>query len=113
MIDRSASPAATVSEPPVVETDWFVPDGGLDAFVLGSIETRYVPDAQFGVVVNCTVKKPLFAIEPPDSRMKPSVTDRRVVGVAPCADCRRHGGRGAEASRNGDVGVLDAATGLT
>ena len=51
-----------------------MPDGGLVAFVLGSDETRYVPDVQFGVVVNWTVRVPLFAIEPPDSRMKPSVT---------------------------------------
>jgi len=28
-----------VSEPPVVETDWFVPDGGLVALVAGSIVT--------------------------------------------------------------------------
>ncbi len=62
VIDRSASPAATVREPPVVETDWFVPEGGLDAFVLGSDEIRYVPDVQFGVVVNSTVRKPLFGI---------------------------------------------------
>ena len=40
VIDRSASPAATVSDPPVVETDWLVPEGGLIAFVLGSDETR-------------------------------------------------------------------------
>ena len=51
VIDRSARPAATVIEPPVVETDWFVPDGGLVALVLGSLETRYVPDVQFGVTL--------------------------------------------------------------
>ena len=36
----------------MVETDWFVPEGGLLALVLGSDETRYVPDVQFGVVLN-------------------------------------------------------------
>ena len=74
VIERFARPAATVKEPPVVETDWFVPEGGLLAFVLGSDETRYVPDVQFGVVLNVTVRVPLVAIEPPERRINPSVT---------------------------------------
>lgn len=74
VIDRSASPAAMVNEPPVVETDWFVPEGGLLALVLGSDETRYVPDVQFGVVLNWTVRKPLSGIDPPGRRINPSVT---------------------------------------
>ena len=74
VMDRSASPLTIAREPPVVETDWLVPEGGLEALVLGSLETRYVPDAQLGVVVNWTVRVPLLAIEPPDIRMKPPVT---------------------------------------
>jgi hypothetical protein len=74
VIDRSARPPAMVSDPPLVDTDWFVPEGGLLAFVLGSDETRYVPDVQFGVTLNWTVTKPLFGIEPPGIRMNPSVT---------------------------------------
>ena len=61
VMDRSASPPAIVRDPPVVETDWFVPDGGLVAFVLGVLETRYVPDTQLGVVLNWTVREPLLA----------------------------------------------------
>ena len=82
VIDRSASPAATVSDPPVVETDWFVPDGGLVALVLGSDETRYVPDVQFGVVVNCTVSVPLVAIDAAAQADEAVGDDRGVVGVA-------------------------------
>ena len=73
VMDRSASPATIDRDPPVVETDWLVPEGGLLALVLGAVETVYVPDTQLGVVLNWTVMKPLFAIEPPDMRMKPSV----------------------------------------
>src|SRR5438874_9447962 len=75
----------TFSEPPVVETDWFVPEGGFEAFRLGSEETRYVPEVQFGVVVNCTVREPLTAIWPPLRRMKPSVTTTGVSYAAPPA----------------------------
>src|SRR5436189_3827863 len=73
--ERSALPAITFSEPPLVETDWFVPEGGFVAFVLGVDETVYVPDVQFGVVVNWTVTEPPSpASWPPGIRMKPSVT---------------------------------------
>ena len=74
MIDKLARPAATVNEPPVVDTDWLVPDGGLLALVLGVDDRRYVPDVQFGVVLKVTVRVPLFAIEPPARRINPSVT---------------------------------------
>ena len=91
VIDRSARPAAMVSDPPVVETDWFVPWGGLVALVLGSDETVYVPDTQFGVVVKVTVRVPLLAIEPLDRRMNPSVTTAGAKGCA-CAQSRCHAG---------------------
>ena len=52
MIERSARPAATVSDPPVSETDWLVVDGGLLWFVLGDVVTVYVPETQLGVVSN-------------------------------------------------------------
>ena len=64
----------TFSEPPVVETVWFVPEGGFVAFVLGSDDVKYVPDVQFGVVLKVTVIVPFVAMSPPPIRMKPSVT---------------------------------------
>jgi hypothetical protein len=74
LIDRSARPAAIVSAPPVVVTDWFGPEGGFEAFWLGEAVTVYVPDVQFGVVENWTVREPSVGILPPDSRMKRPIT---------------------------------------
>ena len=39
VIERSARPAATEREPPVVDTDWLVVAGGFVAFVEGEVET--------------------------------------------------------------------------
>jgi hypothetical protein len=39
-------------DPPTVDTDWFVFEGGLLLLVAGVVETRYVPVAQLGVVLN-------------------------------------------------------------
>ena len=109
VMDRSASPAAIVRDPPVVETDWLVPDGGLLALVLGSLETRYVPDTQFGVVRELdgqeAVVRNRAAGHPDEAVGDQSACRRRCPG----ADCRRDRRRAAEAGRNGDVGVLDAA----